>query len=114
MSSQITNISGEPAKPLTQIFYNSSKAAVTSLMKGLAAEWAPHGIRVNAMSPGYVNTEQTSGMDPALRAFQAANVPLKRFAEPEEMAGQTVLLLSDYASYQTGTEYVVDGGNLLF
>jgi NAD(P)-dependent dehydrogenase (short-subunit alcohol dehydrogenase family) len=44
----------------------------------------------------------------------AANVPLKRFAEPEEMAGQTVLLLSDYASYQTGTEYVVDGGNLLF
>jgi sorbose reductase len=109
MSSQIINIAEEPSKTLTQIFYNSSKAALSSLAKGLAAEWAPHGIRVNAVSPGYVNTDQTSGMDPKLREFQASNVPLKRFAEPEEMAGQTVLLLSDYGSYMTGGEYFVDG-----
>jgi hypothetical protein len=109
MSSQITNVAGAPASPLTQIFYNSSKAAVSALVKGLAAEWAPHGIRVNALSPGYVNTAQTAGMDPDVRAFQAAGVPLKRFAEPQEMAGQAVLLLSDYASYMTGAEYFVDG-----
>lgn len=48
-------------------------------------------------------------MDPKVRSYQAANIPMKRFAEPEEMIGQTVLLLSDYASYQTGAEYFVDG-----
>ena len=48
-------------------------------------------------------------MDPKIRAYQAANIPLRRFAEPEEMVGQTVLLLSDYASYMTGGEYFVDG-----
>lgn len=78
-------------------------------MKGLAAEWAPYGIRVNALSPGYVNTDQTSGMDAKVREYQAANVPLKRFAEPHEMTGQCVLLLSDWATYMTGGEYFVDG-----
>jgi sorbose reductase len=82
---------------------------VSSVARGLAAEWAPHGIRVNAMSPGYVNTEQTSGMPAKLRDFQAGHVPLKRFAEPHEMGGMTVLLLSDHASYMTGGEYFVDG-----
>jgi len=48
-------------------------------------------------------------MDPKVRSYQAANIPLKRFAEPKEMIGQTVLLLSEYASYQTGGEYFVDG-----
>jgi Enoyl-(Acyl carrier protein) reductase len=48
-------------------------------------------------------------MDPKIRGYQAANIPLRRFAEPQEMVGQTVLLLSDYASYMTGGEYFVDG-----
>ncbi|KZS96892.1 NADP-dependent mannitol dehydrogenase [Sistotremastrum niveocremeum HHB9708] len=113
MSSQIINQTSENTA-LTQVFYNSSKGAVSNLAKGLAAEWAQHGIRVNVVSPGYVNTDQTSGMDPAVRAYQAANLPLKRFAQPEEMAGQTVLLLSDFASYQTGGEYFVDGGQLIW
>ncbi|KAF8586945.1 NADP-dependent mannitol dehydrogenase [Ramaria rubella] len=113
MSSHIINQAGEN-KPLTQVFYNSSKAAVANLAKGMASEWAPHGIRVNCVSPGYVNTDQTSHMDPTLRAYQAANVPLKRFAEPHEMTGQTVLLLTEYASYMTGGEYFVDGGQLIW
>ncbi|KAF9511098.1 hypothetical protein BS47DRAFT_1471271 [Hydnum rufescens UP504] len=113
MSSRIINQSAEN-QSLTQIFYNSSKAAVSSVVKGLAAEWAIHGIRVNTISPGYVKTAQTSGMDPKIREYQAANIPLRRFAEPEEMVGQTVLLLSDYASYMTGGEYFVDGGQLIW
>jgi len=113
MSSQIINQTAENTS-LTQVFYNSSKAAVANVCKGLAAEWAPHGIRVNTLSPGYVNTDQTSHMDPATRKYQAANIPLKRFAEPHEMVGQAILLLSDYASYMTGAEYFVDGGQLVW
>ncbi|GJJ14622.1 hypothetical protein Clacol_008888 [Clathrus columnatus] len=113
MSSQIIN-QAAPNKPLTQVFYNSSKAAVSNLVKGLAAEWAPYNIRVNAVSPGYVNTDQTSHMDPKLREHQANNIPLKRFAEPNEIAAQAVLLLTDYASYMTGGEYFIDGGQLIW
>ncbi|KAF8513240.1 NADP-dependent mannitol dehydrogenase [Gautieria morchelliformis] len=113
MSSQIINQAAEN-KPLTQVFYNSSKAAVSNLTKGLASEWAPHDIRVNCVSPGYVNTDQTSHMDPSLRAYQAANIPLRRFAEPREMTGQAVLLLTEYASYMTGGEYFIDGGQLIW
>ncbi|KXN85779.1 NADP-dependent mannitol dehydrogenase [Leucoagaricus sp. SymC.cos] len=113
MSSQIINQSGLN-KPLTQVFYNSSKAAVSNLVKGMAAEWAPNGIRVNALSPGYVATDQTSHMDKNIRDHQASNLPLKRFAQPHEMTGQAVLLLSDHASYMTGSEYFVDGGQLIW
>ncbi|KAF5350501.1 hypothetical protein D9756_008490 [Leucocoprinus leucothites] len=113
MSSQIINQSALNT-PLTQVFYNSSKAAVSNLVKGLASEWAPHGIRVNTVSPGYVNTDQTSHMDKKVRDHQANNIPLKRFAEPHEMTGQAVLLLSDHATYMTGQEYFVDGGQLIW
>lgn len=56
-----------------------------------------------------VNTDQTSGMDKKVRDHQAGQLPLGRFAEPEEMSGQAILLLSDYGSYMTGGEYFVDG-----
>ncbi|KAH9934168.1 NADP-dependent mannitol dehydrogenase [Fomitopsis serialis] len=108
MSSQIINQVAQ-GKPLTQVFYNSSKAAVSSLVKGLAAEWAQYNIRVNAVCPGYVNTDQTSGMEKSVRDHQAGGVPLGRFAQPHEMAPQTLLLLSEHASYMTGQEYFVDG-----
>ena len=99
MSSQIINKTRD-ASPLTQVFYNSSKAAVSNLTKGLAAEWAKDKIRVNALSPGYgsflvsvqglnslidrlhpVNTDQTAHMDKSMRDYQAGQLPLKRFAE---------------------------------
>jgi len=113
MSSRIINQTA-PNKALTQVFYNSSKGAVSNLTKGLAAEWAPNNIRVNALSPGYVNTAQTSVMAKSIRDHQAHNLPLGRFAEPHEMAGQALLLLSDHASYMTGNEYFVDGGQLIW
>jgi len=113
MSSQIINQTA-PNQALTQVFYNSSKGAVSNLTKGLAAEWAPHGIRVNALSPGYVNTAQTAVMAKNIRDHQANNLPLGRFAEPHEMSGQALLLLSEHASYMTGGEYFVDGGQLVW
>ncbi|KAF8721216.1 hypothetical protein AX14_010460 [Amanita brunnescens Koide BX004] len=113
MSSAMINQKAQN-EPLTQVFYNSSKAAVSNLVKGLAAEWAKHGIRVNAISPGYVNTDQTSHMDRKIRDYQAKSLPLGRFAEPEEMTGQAMLLLCDHGSYMTGGEYFVDGGQRIW
>ncbi|KDQ56592.1 hypothetical protein JAAARDRAFT_295818 [Jaapia argillacea MUCL 33604] len=113
MSSQIINQIG-PNKANTQVFYNSSKAAVSNLCKGLAAEWAQYGIRVNALSPGYVMTDQNTGLDPNVVKFLEDHVPLRRFGKAEEMGGQTILLLSDHASYMTGGEYFVDGGQLIW
>lgn len=101
MSSEIYNQKGLN-DPLTQVFYNSSKGAVTNMVKGLAAEWSKHGIRVNALEPGFCNTEQTSGMDVKIRDYQAQSVPLGRFSEPHEQGYPAVFLLSEYASYMTG------------
>lgn len=109
MSSEIYNQSGLN-EPLTQVFYNSSKGAVTNLGKCLAAEWAKHSIRVNILEPGFCNTEQTSGMDKKVRDFQASSIPLGRFSEPHEQADPAVLLLSDKASYLTGSVIRPDGG----
>jgi len=113
MSAEIIN-QASTNKPLPQAFYNSSKAAVRNLVKGLAAEWVTHNIRVNSVSPGYVRTDQTEHLDKNIRDHQAHNVPLRRFAEPEEITGQALLLLSDRASYQTGADYLVDGGQLIW
>lgn len=109
MSSIIYNQKGLN-DPLTQVFYNSSKGAVTNLGRCLAAEWAPHGIRVNLLEPGFCNTEQTSGMDKSIRDYQANTVPLGRFSEPHEQAEPCILLLSDKSSYMTGSVIRPDGG----
>ncbi|KAG0696789.1 hypothetical protein DFH29DRAFT_183318 [Suillus ampliporus] len=103
MSSEIIN-QAAPNKALTQGFYNASKAAVSQLAKELAVEWSPR-VRVNTVSPGYVDTDQTRDMAPEIRQHQKENVPLKRFAEPKEIAPQALLLLSDDASYMTAGDY---------
>lgn len=66
------------------------------------------------VSPGFINTDQTSHMPAELRANQAKQVPLGRFSEPKEQTGQALLLLSEHASYMTGGEYFVDGGYLIW
>ncbi|KAF8547955.1 NAD(P)-binding protein [Imleria badia] len=113
MSAQIINQASRN-RPLTQAFYNSSKAAVRHLSKALAAEWADKHIRVNTISPGYVETDQTKDMDKKILQHQTENVPLRRFAQPKEIAGQALLLLSPHASYMTGGDYLVDGGQLVW
>ncbi|PWN52224.1 putative NADP-dependent mannitol dehydrogenase [Violaceomyces palustris] len=113
MSSQIYNQVGLN-NPLCHVFYNSSKAAVSSLGKNLAAEWSQYGIRVNIVSPGYVKTEQSGVHSEEARAFQAASVPLQRYSEPDEQTSQVLLLLSEFSSYQTGSEVFIDGGCLIY
>ncbi|BGO95200.1 hypothetical protein NBRC10512_000983 [Rhodotorula toruloides] len=98
--------------PITQVFYNSSKGAVSNLTRGLAAEWAPHKIRVNNVCPGFIETDQTMHMDANLRSNQCKEVPLGRFSKPYEQAGQVVFFLSNLSSYQTGSSAYVDGGYL--
>lgn len=96
---------------LNQVHYNSAKAAVQHLSKSLAMEWATRGVRVNSVSPGYTATPMN--LRPEMvdhMAVFAAETPMQRVAEPHEIAGPTVFLLSGAASFVTGTDLLVDGG----
>ena len=100
-------------RPQWQPAYNASKAAVHQLTKSLAAEWAPHNIRVNAIAPGYVKTEMSPVDEPQFRQHWIDDVPMKRYATPEEIAPSVVYLASDAASFTTGAVLVTDGGYTL-
>jgi NAD(P)-dependent dehydrogenase (short-subunit alcohol dehydrogenase family) len=104
ISAQIVN------RPQWQPAYNASKAAVHQLTKSLAAEWAPHNIRVNALAPGYVKTEMAPVDRPEFRQHWIEDAPMRRYATPEEIAPSVVYLASDASSFMTGSVLVVDGG----
>jgi NAD(P)-dependent dehydrogenase (short-subunit alcohol dehydrogenase family) len=95
-----------------QACYSLTKAAIVNMTQGLAKEWAPHGVRVNALAPGFVETRFAAALhqDPARRAAFESVVPMGRIAQPEEMAGAVVYLVSDAASYTTGSCLTADGG----
>jgi NAD(P)-dependent dehydrogenase (short-subunit alcohol dehydrogenase family) len=101
-------------RPQWQHAYNASKAAVHHLTKSLAAEWAPAGIRVNAVAPGYVKTEMAPVDRPDLRRFWIEDAPQQRYALPEEIAPAVVFLASDAASFITGSVVVADGGYTVY
>jgi len=100
-------------RPQWQPAYNASKAAVHQLTKSLAAEWAPHGVRVNALAPGYVKTEMAPVDDPRFRPRWIEDAPMQRAASPEEIAPSVVYLASAASSFMTGSVLVVDGGYTL-
>jgi NAD(P)-dependent dehydrogenase (short-subunit alcohol dehydrogenase family) len=95
-----------------QACYSMTKAAIVNMTQGLAKEWARHGIRVNAIAPGIVETRFAAALyaDPALRAGIERQLPIGRIAKPEEITGAAVYLVSDAASYTTGSCLTVDGG----
>ncbi|WEG13355.1 SDR family oxidoreductase [Pullulanibacillus sp. KACC 23026] len=96
--------------PQQQASYNASKAGVVQLTKSLAVEWADKGIRVNSISPGYIFTELTSFVREDWRALWKELTPFKRMGKPEELAGAVIYLLSESASFATGTDLIIDGG----
>jgi len=97
--------------PQEQCAYNAAKAGVIHLTKSLACEWAKHGIRVNAVSPGYVCTDMTPATtDMEWQRIWFSMCPIKRMADPTEIAAAVLYLASDAASYTTGCNLVVDGG----
>jgi NAD(P)-dependent dehydrogenase (short-subunit alcohol dehydrogenase family) len=108
ISAQIVN------RPQWQPAYNASKAAVHQLTKSLAAEWAPLGIRVNAVAPGYVKTEMAPVDDPAFKPRWIDDAPMQRYAMPAEIAPTVVYLASDASGFMTGSVIVIDGGYTVF
>lgn len=101
-------------RPQFQAAYNASKAAVHQLTKSLAAEWAPDGIRVNAVAPGYVKTEMAPVDRPELRRMWIEDVPQQRYAMPEEIAPSVVYLASPASAFVTGSILVIDGGYTVY
>lgn len=94
--------------------YAMSKAAVAQMTRSLALEWAPHGIRVNTIAPGWFPTKlNESIMDGPARGFLKGKNPMRRLGEPEDIDGAILMLASDASSYITGTVITIDGGHSL-
>jgi 2-deoxy-D-gluconate 3-dehydrogenase len=94
--------------------YAMSKAAISQMTKSLALEWAPHGIRVNAIAPGWFPTRLNETiMDGPAKGFLKGRNPMRRLGEPEDIDGAVLMLASDASSYITGTVITIDGGHSL-
>lgn len=104
MSGHVINV------PQTIANYCASKAAVIQLSKGLAVEWAQYGIRVNTVSPGYIQTDLIATMKDMLEIWQAKMPEGSRLGYPEDLVGIYIYLASDASKWSTGSDYVVDGG----
>jgi sorbose reductase len=103
MSGHIINI------PQTVGHYCASKAAIIHLTKAMAVELAPHNIRVNSVSPGYILTELVEPLS-EYHALWEPKIPLGRLGRPEELVGLYLYLASEASSYMTGSDLVIDGG----
>lgn len=96
--------------PQPQASYNASKAGVIHLTKSLAMEWADKGIRVNSISPGYIQTDLCNFVRDDWQEFWTNATPQRRMGKTEELAGAVIYLLSDASSYATGSDFIIDGG----
>lgn len=112
----IINFSSASADPpLSRAFaYSAAKAGIRNLTKNLAREWAPFGVRVNALRPGFFPTEwnRKNFIDEAREKAILGHTPMQRFGEPVELVSGTIWLASDSSSFVTGTELIIDGGFL--
>jgi NAD(P)-dependent dehydrogenase (short-subunit alcohol dehydrogenase family) len=94
------------------VAYSATKGAILALTRGLAVEYAPFAVRVNALAPGFVETALTQRAlkNPGIQKALLESTPLRRFGLPEEIANAALFFASDEASYVTGAELAVDGG----
>lgn len=105
----VTSVSGMRGNA-GQANYAASKAAVAAMSTSLAKEMGRRGIRVNCVAPGFVATDMVSAMNPKVVDAATSMIPMRRLAEPTEIAKVVRFLASDDASYVTGQQWVVDGG----
>jgi NAD(P)-dependent dehydrogenase (short-subunit alcohol dehydrogenase family) len=107
----VGSIAGSEPQPFSGA-YSPAKAGLTMLSRQLAFEWGPHGIRSNVVSPGLVRTPMSESFYQAPGVLEARQnvVPLRRIADPADMANVILFLASDRSSYVTGQDIVVDGG----
>lgn len=103
MSGTVVNI------PQWQASYNTSKAGVIHLTKSLAAEWAPYGIRVNSLSPGYIATPMSMDTPKELKDAWMPLIPFHRMGKPEELLPALLYMASPEAGYTSGSNVIVDG-----
>ena len=98
--------------PRHNVTYCVAKAGVAHLTRGMASEWAQYGIRVNAIAPGFIHTQQTaaSAKIPEILERNLANTPMKRYGRIDELKGAIAYLASDASSFATGSILHVDGG----
>jgi len=98
--------------PRHNVTYCVAKAGVAHLTRGMASEWAQHNIRVNALAPGFIHTQQTaaSARIPEVLQRNLANTPMKRYGRVDELKGAIVFLASEASSFATGTVLTIDGG----
>ena len=93
-----------------QINYCAAKAGLLGMTKTAAKELGPRGITVNAVAPGFIDTDMTANLSDDLKEGAKKQIALGRFGKPEEIAGVVAFLASDAASYVTGQTIVADGG----
>jgi NAD(P)-dependent dehydrogenase (short-subunit alcohol dehydrogenase family) len=98
-----------------RVIYGMTKAAVISMTKGMAKEYGNHGIRVNALLPGFTDTKLASALKnaPGMQKYMDENLAISRMAQPDEMVGAVLYMVSDASSYFTGQGMVVDAGAII-
>jgi gluconate 5-dehydrogenase len=106
----VMGLVGMAAEILDAVGYSASKGAVISLTRDMAVKWASHGIRVNAVAPGFFATRLSAGVLARNQAGIERNTPMRRIGRPGELKGVVLFLASEASSYMTGQVLSVDGG----
>jgi len=98
-----------------RVIYGMTKSALINMTQGMAKEYSDKGVRVNALLPGFTDTKLAAALkdNPAMDIYMKMNLAIKRMAQPEEMVGAVLYMVSDEASYYTGQCMIVDGGAVI-